>query len=590
MISLRSSALVLLVLVAAGSCFEQSFNDTVFPPSGWATVNADSGVRNWQRLDIGCRTPPGCAYCGWEGYYLRNNDWLIAPQCSVVSGDRFSFWCRAQDDAWRESVEVWVSSSSPRPADFTRLDAFGTNAVSYAFHEYDLSPYAGQKVFLALVYRSWNQYGLLIDDVSGPTEWNPVHDVAIGSILSPAAYMRVGASFQPACRVHNLAQAAEWVRVSCEVEGFWRYDTGLQLAPGESATVTFPGLRLWEPDTYRLTFASHVGGDQRPWNDSAKLEFAVNPFQSRGGPDSLGYAWYDSDDPLGPVYNWQELAGAGQLLGSGDDTLFFLTLPWPVTLYGRDYSMCWVSTNGWLALGPPGPSNPADSNVSIPNRYSPNRLIAPFWDDLWVKSGEGNVWYQPFGDTMLVIEWRHVRRKGCDRGGLSFEAKLRAPGAIEFHYAGTDAGDSRYDGGMSATVGIEDAGGTVGLQYLFDGSPPGNLLSPGRAIRFLPMPPGVEEPAAALEHQPGLRVEPNPLRTCATISYQFAQAGNVQLKVYDAMGRVVRTLHDGPKKPGRYTATWDGTDNRGRSLANGIYFYSLNAPGYRDVKKAVVMR
>ncbi len=44
------------------------------------------------------------------------------------------------------------------------------------------------------------------------------------------------------------------------------------------------------------------------------------------------------------------------------------------------------------------------------------------------------------------------------------------------------------------------------------------------------------------------------------------------------------------RKPGQYTATWDGTDTRGRRVANGIYFYGLDTPDYRNVKKAVMMR
>ena len=47
------------MLVMTAGAFEQSFTDTVFPPPGWAVVNADSGTRRWQRLDIGTRTPPG---------------------------------------------------------------------------------------------------------------------------------------------------------------------------------------------------------------------------------------------------------------------------------------------------------------------------------------------------------------------------------------------------------------------------------------------------------------------------------------------------------------------------------------------------
>ena len=38
---------------------EESFSDSLFPPLGWVAVNADSGVREWQRLDIGYRTGPG---------------------------------------------------------------------------------------------------------------------------------------------------------------------------------------------------------------------------------------------------------------------------------------------------------------------------------------------------------------------------------------------------------------------------------------------------------------------------------------------------------------------------------------------------
>ncbi len=84
--------------------------------------------------------------------------------------------------------------------------------------------------------------------------------------------------------------------------------------------------------------------------------------------------------------------------------------------------------------------------------------------------------------------------------------------------------------------------------------------------------------------------QPNPFNRATTIRYQTGQAGNVLLRVFDASGRVVRTLDNGSRKPGRYTATWDGTDARGRRVANGIYFYRLDLPAFRSVKKAVLMR
>jgi len=83
---------------------------------------------------------------------------------------------------------------------------------------------------------------------------------------------------------------------------------------------------------------------------------------------------------------------------------------------------------------------------------------------------------------------------------------------------------------------------------------------------------------------------PNPFARRTQISYQFPHAGQVLLRVYDASGRAVRTLQDGRQKPGIYTVNWDGQDDRGRTVANGVYFYRVDAPGLRDTKKAVLMK
>ena len=83
---------------------------------------------------------------------------------------------------------------------------------------------------------------------------------------------------------------------------------------------------------------------------------------------------------------------------------------------------------------------------------------------------------------------------------------------------------------------------------------------------------------------------PNPFRDRTQISYQLPQAGNVRLEVCDVTGRTVRTLADGYKQPGAYTVNWDSKDSRGHAVPHGVYFYRLDTPGFRDVKKAVVMR
>lgn len=63
---------------------------------------------------------------------------------------------------------------------------------------------------------------------------------------------------------------------------------------------------------------------------------------------------------------------------------------------------------------------------------------------------------------------------------------------------------------------------------------------------------------------------PNPFNPSTTIQYEIPVAGPVKLSVFDAQGRVVRTLVDGYQSAGRYEASFDGS-----GLASGMYMYRL---------------
>jgi len=64
----------------------------------------------------------------------------------------------------------------------------------------------------------------------------------------------------------------------------------------------------------------------------------------------------------------------------------------------------------------------------------------------------------------------------------------------------------------------------------------------------------------------------------------------VSLRVFDVSGRVVRTLVDGHQAEGARSITWNGTNDRGQSVASGIYFYRMSAPGFTETKKMVLLR
>lgn len=78
---------------------------------------------------------------------------------------------------------------------------------------------------------------------------------------------------------------------------------------------------------------------------------------------------------------------------------------------------------------------------------------------------------------------------------------------------------------------------------------------------------------------------PNPFNPETTISYQLAAVSHVTLKVYDVLGRNVKTLVDEVKKPGRYETEFDTSQ-----LASGVYFCTLHAGDFSQTKKLTLLK
>jgi flagellar basal-body rod modification protein FlgD len=64
----------------------------------------------------------------------------------------------------------------------------------------------------------------------------------------------------------------------------------------------------------------------------------------------------------------------------------------------------------------------------------------------------------------------------------------------------------------------------------------------------------------------------------------------VVARLYDARGRIVRTLQDATMPAGRYRLSWDGRDASGRSVAAGVYFLDVQAGGYTRTVRLLRIR
>jgi hypothetical protein len=99
---------------------------------------------------------------------------------------------------------------------------------------------------------------------------------------------------------------------------------------------------------------------------------------------------------------------------------------------------------------------------------------------------------------------------------------------------------------------------------------------------------GIDNPREPLAFALGQNY-PNPFNPVTTIAYDVAAAGNVTISVYDVTGALVRTLVDTHRAPGRYTAQWNGVDNRGNTVGSGVYFYRMTAAGYQSQTRQMVL-
>ena len=88
---------------------------------------------------------------------------------------------------------------------------------------------------------------------------------------------------------------------------------------------------------------------------------------------------------------------------------------------------------------------------------------------------------------------------------------------------------------------------------------------------------------------------PNPFNPETWIPYRLAKSSDVQLRIYDTQGRMVRHLELGHQAAGVYqtrsqAAYWDGRNEMGESVASGLYFYTLMAGEFSATRRMLILK
>jgi len=278
--------------------------------------------------------------------------------------------------------------------------------------------------------------------------------------------------------------------------------------------------------------------------------------------------WTAQDQPPGYVaqpgqYGFIDIShGNGTALDPFDDGSTEVVLPFDLPFYDGSLNTLWVGNNGGIVVGDVQQSIPSfEFPLPYVNPIGPIKgsLILPFWDDLG--AGAGNVYWLAIGDTPprhAVIQWNRPHFLGDDDALASFEVWLGEDGTISFQYQNTTFGDPDnpdWDNGGSATIGLQNADGSIGNQYSYDTA----SLTPPQAIDWVATHPQFASASASTTIEPlqpaTLAVNPDPLSASVDLGSApvdvpvvIANAGQVDLhwSVTEAPGGTAEAIAHAP--------------------------------------------
>jgi len=156
-----------------------------------------------------------------------------------------------------------------------------------------------------------------------------------------------------------------------------------------------------------------------------------------------------------------------------------------------------------------------------------------------------------------------------DKGGALF-AGFSSLDGFNFTWHGvfftTDDGSSWHYAGLDsiAVLALIARGDSIFAVTYYDGL---YLLTRGGVTALRPS-AGASPASFGL-----LQNYPNPFNPSTTIGYRLPAAGTVEIRVFDELGRSVRTLVHAMQNAGSYSVTWDGRNDLGQTVSSGTYFY-----------------
>ena len=165
------------------------------------------------------------------------------------------------------------------------------------------------------------------------------------------------------------------------------------------------------------------------------------------------------------------------------------------------------------------------------------------------------------GQTWLSLEHTLVSNAAWEVHNYSLLDHFAAAGQVQLKFVASDTGS-----GSIVEAGLDD----FSIAGVFDVT-------------------GVEDDVPPFQ----VRLDqpfPNPFNPKTTVRFELPEAGFVTLGVYDASGRMVRSLLAADMPAGPHALSWNGRDALGRPVASGAYFVNLRGGGVQQSRRVVLLK
>ncbi len=236
---------------------------------------------------------------------VAHDDWLITPQVTnVKAGTKIQFWAASESDYFQEEFDVIVSKTTAEAASFTDTLAVKVEPPKMtkggAYYEYDLTPYAGENIYVGIHSTTTDQFRLYLDNfyIYVPAD----KDLAITSLSNPITLDIK--EFIPKAVVENLGSEAQTnfdveFRID-EADGANVYTSTVtvpSIAVAAQEEVSFDAFTPEDGKSYVFKALVNLTGDEITSNDTLMATDTVQGADLEG----LYYAYLTAAQPGMPL-------------------------------------------------------------------------------------------------------------------------------------------------------------------------------------------------------------------------------------------------------------------------------------------------